>query len=627
MNEQVDNELKILFLEDSASDTDLMLHELRNTGFQFTFERVSRREGFLLKLSVFAPSIIVADYKLPFFDGMSALSLSREKYPDIPFIFVSSTLGEERAIEAIKKGATDYVLKDKLSRLPLAINRALAEVEKKTALKKAVDELKQYQEQLEMLVKERTEKQMVAARKYAAILETTRNGFWLFDFTGKLLEVNDAYCRMSGYSRDELLTMYIQDIEAVETPGDIINHIEYIHHHGHDGYESRHRKKDGTLFDVEISANYLDVDEGRIVLFTWDITNRKRIEKFLRESEARFRSLTDNSPDIIQRFDTKLRYIYVNPAGLRINRIALDSLIGKTVDEVGTPKEPADLWKQKMKEVIQSGKPTKIEYPYPTHHGQRYYQTLITPEFDNAGKVISLLAVTRDISELKRVEKIKDDFIGMVSHELRTPLTVLIGAIKVAMSEGLTTEDMKSLLQDADYEADYLSILLSNLLELSHVQARRFTISKTQTDIEMFLWSLIAERRKQFPAYKFTLDIDKILPLIEIDPIRVSLVMKNLINNAVKYSPRNSEIRVIASHKSHYLQIGVVDHGKGIAREDQPKLFQSFERLRETSTTTPGLGLGLLVCQRMVEAHEGQIWVESEVGKGSTFWFTLPCSQ
>jgi len=103
-------------------------------------------------------------------------------------------------------------------------------------------------------------------------------------------------------------------------------------------------------------------------------------------------------------------------------------------------------------------------------------------------------------------------------------------------------------------------------------------------------------------------------------------VVHNLLSNAGKYSPVNSEIKVTASQKHSYVLIGVTDHGRGISPEDQAKLFEPFERLRARLTTTPGLGLGLLVCRRLVEAYGGKIWVESKPGAGATFWFTLPLS-
>ena len=134
--------LKILLIEDSAADTDLILRELSKAGMRFSYKRVCTNEEYLHELFSNTPSIILADYTVPGFGPISALDLRQKEHPDIPFIFVSGTIGEERAIEAIKKGATDYVLKDNLKKLPHCIERALEEAAEKGALKKAENELK-----------------------------------------------------------------------------------------------------------------------------------------------------------------------------------------------------------------------------------------------------------------------------------------------------------------------------------------------------------------------------------------------------------------------------------------------------------------------------------------------------
>ena len=137
----------------------------------------------------------------------------------------------------------------------------------------------------------------------------------------------------------------------------------------------------------------------------------------------------------------------------------------------------------------------------------------------------------------------------------------------------------------------------------------------------------VITRERTEKSHDFLVDIEEDLPLLKADQVRLELVLKNLINNAIKYSPPKTQIRISAKKDGAFVMIGVTDHGKGLSQADQAKLFQSFERLRETSLTNPGLGLGLLVCQRLVEAHGGRIWAESEVGHGSTFWFTLPVNQ
>jgi len=231
------------------------------------------------------------------------------------------------------------------------------------------------------------------------------------------------------------------------------------------------------------------------------------------------------------------------------------------------------------------------------------------------------IAVT-DISEQKHVEQIKDDFIGMVSHELRTPLTVVLGAIAVARSEGISREDLREMLDEAARSAETLSHILENLIELSRFQSDRMQLKKEQVSLEKLLDEVVpCASFKEHPVW---LEIPPGLPGIAADRIRLKQVISNLLDNAAKYSPPKTEIRITVRQDKEKILIGVSDRGKGISSEDQAKLFEPFERLREKSTTTPGLGLGLLVCRRMVEAHGGSIWVESVPDKGSNFWFTLP---
>ncbi len=335
-------------------------------------------------------------------------------------------------------------------------------------------------------------------QKYATILQTALSGLWVADTEGLLLEVNDAYARMSGYSREELLTMHVADLEAAESDKDVRQHILRLRAEGSDVFESRHRRKDGSVFDVELSIQYLDIEGGRLVAFIQDITERKR------------------------------------------------------------------------------------------------------------------------------AQALKDEFISMVSHELRTPLTILIGNIKVALSEGMTPEQIRGLLQDADFAAEDLRILLENLVQLSRYQAGKLVINPSGLDIGLLLERLVKDIKEHASEHRLILQVQPNLPTVRADETKIIQVMNNLLTNAAKYSPAGSEVTVSAMQENENVLISVADHGKGISPEGQKRLFRQFERLKEGRGNKPGLGLGLLVSKRLVEAHGGKLWVESELGKGSKFIFSLP---
>ena len=184
---------------------------------------------------------------------------------------------------------------------------------------------------------------------------------------------------------------------------------------------------------------------------------------------------------------------------------------------------------------------------------------------------------------------------------------------------------MRQLLQDAALEADSLSHLLGNLLELSRAQADRLVLHAEPVNVENVAQDVVEKIRRQSSAHRFAIDCPKGLPTALADQLRLERILYNLIENAVKYSPQGGEIRVFAKLESDHLVIGIADQGIGISVQDQAKLFGPFQRLADSRfDEVKGAGLGLLVCRRLVEAHGGRIWVESEPDRGSIFLFTLP---
>jgi PAS domain S-box-containing protein len=229
-----------------------------------------------------------------------------------------------------------------------------------------------------------------------------------------------------------------------------------------------------------------------------------------------------------------------------------------------------------------------------------------------------------DFTERKKAEQLKDEFIGLVSHEIRTPLTILMGAIGVAMSEGISAEDTHSVLHDAMDGAESLNLIVNNLIELSRYQSNRLEIIKEPLDLIKALQLLVDIERVHIHKHHLVIDIPPELSTVFADKVRLELILTNLLSNAVKYSAEGSEIRVLARKKERFLMVSIIDHGMGIPTNKQSLLFQPFERLDNAGTMIKGLGLGLLVCKRLVEAHGGTIWLESEPGHGSTFSFTIP---
>jgi PAS domain S-box-containing protein len=242
------------------------------------------------------------------------------------------------------------------------------------------------------------------------------------------------------------------------------------------------------------------------------------------------------------------------------------------------------------------------------------------------GKEITSAIIT-DLTEHKvreRVDKAKDEFIALVSHELRNPLTVIMGSIETAMTKGLSAEEIRFLLQNADEGALSMEQIISNLLELSRFQSDRLELSRDNVDLVALIKKTIAQMKHIYPLHRYIINISNGESIIYGDPVRLALIIYNLIDNASKYSPPDSEITINAKFEDKMVDVSVIDHGIGIPPEGIPELFEPFKRLVDPSEYTKGLGLGLVVVKRLVEAHGGKINVQSNKGKGSTFTFTIP---
>src|SRR5665648_533172 len=253
--------LHILSLEDSRMDAELIYEFLcENFGSEIQMDIVMKEEEFVSAISSKKYNVILADFKLPGFDGFAALGHVKSICPTTPYICVSGFIGEETAVELLKQGATDYVSKDKLGRLIYSIERALKESKDQNDLKKT---------HLSLIKSE---------KRYKALTQTSIDGFFVFDIEGRFLEVNDAYCKISGYYREALLSMNIKDLELDEVDKQIDEHMEKIIDKGWDKFESRHRKSDGTFFHAHNSITFIP-NEKLFICFLHDITDRKKTEK------------------------------------------------------------------------------------------------------------------------------------------------------------------------------------------------------------------------------------------------------------------------------------------------------------------------------------------------------------
>jgi len=257
---------------------------------------------------------------------------------------------------------------------------------------------------LSVFVKDITERKR-AEERYKTVLQTSMDGFWVTDIQGRFLEVNDAYCRLIGYSRDELLKMGIQDVEAIEKPEVTAARIQKIMKTGSDRFETRHRCKDGRIVDVEVSVDYLDVEDGQLFVFLRDITERKQAEEALARERYLMRAFMDNIPDSIYFKDKEHRFIVVSKAKAKHHGVNPKDFAGKTdfdfySEEQARRMREDDDYVVKTKEPI-IGKEEKVIRP---DGAARWHSVTKIPYRDEEGNIIGTMGISRDITDRKRAE-------------------------------------------------------------------------------------------------------------------------------------------------------------------------------------------------------------------------------
>ena len=355
-------------------------------------------------------------------------------------------------------------------------------------------------------------------------------------------------------------------------------------------------------------------------------------------------------PDVIYFKDTAGRLIMVNDAHAKGLRLKPDEVAGKT-DFDFFSKERAQLMAKDDRYVMKTGKAIidKIERSTRPDGIDNYVSTTKIPRYDEKGKIVGLIGITRDITRrmsLERIQKekeiiekklesaeelnrIKSEFVSVVSHELRTPLAIIKEAVLLILDEiaGPVNEKQKDILSKAENNIKRLKGIIDDLLDISRIESGKLKLHYSLVSLNDVLKEGADFFKKS--AAKKGINLKYALPKEQVymflDSNRINQVLANLINNAIKFTEEDGLIRIELNVFEDKARIGIIDTGIGIAKSDFSRLFNKFTQVSKTSDTQrKGVGLGLSIAKELVEAHSGEIWLESELGLGSRFYFSLP---
>lgn len=491
--------------------------------------------------------------------------------------------------------------------------------------------------------------QKPAEEKFQGLLETAPDAIVIVNDQGKIVLINGQTEQLFGYTRGELIG---QPIEQLIPERYHRNHVQYRSSYVAEsqlrpmgiGLELYGRRKDGSEFPVEISLGPLKTAEGLLVSSVIrDVTQRLQAQEALRSSEERYRTLLENSPDIIARFDRTLRYIYVNTVIEKEWGLPREQVIGKTYLELGIPEATAQSWMKALAEVFETGQQVTRYNTAETEAGTQYYHSILVPEVGPDGSVETILTITRNITEQKQNEvqlrvyqqELKghvtalaqsnrelEQFAYVASHDLQEPLRMVSSYVQL-----LARRYKDQLDADADEFIDYavdganrMRQLIDALLTYARVNTQGKAFESTNCEVILNetltnLQSAIAEKR--------AIITHDPLPTVSGVDVQLRQLFQNLIENALKFRREDPpEIQVSARRQDGEWLFSCRDNGIGIEPQYIERIFVIFQRLH-TRDEYPGTGIGLTLCKKIVERHGGRIWVESTPGEGTIIYFTI----
>jgi PAS domain S-box-containing protein len=523
-----------------------------------------------------------------------------------------------------------------------------------TKRKQAEVVLQRAHDELEQRVEERTTELVAANEQLKHEIEERKRAEEALEFTqfsvncsadpivwirqdGRLIDLNEAFCRSVGYSREELLSMTVHDIDP-NYPGEVWPEFwERLKAAGSLTYESYYRSKEGRVFPVEISANFLEYkDKEYHCSFVRNITSRRRGEERLRASEERYRTLVETVPDVIFSLSADGNLTSLNPAFEKITGWSRAEWIGKSFHTILHPDDLAEAVGHFLSAL--SGKISPIfEARVLSKSGRNITREFIGAPHIKDGKVIEVIGFAREITDRKKAEealktkteelarsnKELEEFAYVASHDLQEPLRMVTSYVQLLARryQNRLDSDADDFISFAVDGATRMHTLINGLLAYSRVgtQGKPFE----PTNCEMILQQSLDNLKMTMEETGAVVTHDS-LPTVMADNLQLGQLFQNLIGNAIKFHGEEPpRVHVSVRPEGNQWVFSVRDNGIGIAPEFTERIFLIFQRLHGKEKY-PGTGIGLAVCNKIVECHGGRIWVESELGKGATFYFTLP---
>lgn len=670
---------KALIVDDIKENLYLLESLLKAYGYKtITANNGAEALGLALKEP---PDIIIADILMPVMDGYT---LCREwkkdnLLKDIPFVFYTATYTHPKDEEfALNLGADKFIIKPQEPEVFMAIiEKVLVEFRNGKILATLPDEsseielLKEYNETLIRKMEDRMLKSEEAERKiriyaeqleaeieqkklatsalkeseekYRSIFENSGIAILLTAPDGRIFSANDFACKLFGWTEKEICKLGRDGLVDASDPNleILLNERKEL---GHAQGELTFIRKDGSKFLAEISSVvFFDKDNNeRTSMVIRDLTEQKIAEKALEESELRFRLLAESAPVGIFTTDEQGLTNYVNPRWCEISRLSFEEALGNGWLKAIHPGDRDTLafsWNQ----AALRGEASKAEYRFIHPDGSEAWVIgLAVPQKNEKNVTTGYIGTITDITERKKMEadlirskekaeesdRLKTAFLHNISHEIRTPLNSIVGFSSLISEANSSQEDIAYYSTIINQSSERLLAIITDIINIATIEAGQDVICKKEVN----LYTICNQLNDQYSLKAREKNIALICDIalsdeeahIVTDETKLFQVLNNLIGNAFKFTERGS-VSFGCRLKGDKLEFSVEDTGIGIAPEMHQEIFKRFRQVENTATRKfEGSGLGLAISKANIELLGGEIWLESDSGKGSKFHFTIP---
>ncbi len=449
---------------------------------------------------------------------------------------------------------------------------------------------------------------------------------------GKIMRVNQAACDSLGYTREELMKISVRSIETsfdaekfhnlwkrmVANPGQVVT------------LNGVHQRKDGSTFPVEVATRMFELDGETVNLaVVRDVSSQRRLERQVEAALTRHQATVENMDDGLVSLDEEGQVELWNPAFSRLYGVA-GQLRGRTLEQLGASRlQPL------VAASLESDCTQRDEITLP---GDRLGSAAVSTMRRSDGSVLGTVIIIRDVTFQKEVERMKTEFTAMVTHELRTPMTSVLGFARLTrgrlkrVTKHVPEDDIRAM-RAADQchsnldiiisEGERLTALITTVLDIAKMEAGGFDWKLEPCSAKSLVKRAMSATDSLIgdSAVSVSTQVDEEVPKVRADSDRIIQVLINLLSNALKFTSEGSvAVRVGRGEKG--VEFSVEDTGTGIAEADQDQVFQKYKQVG--GDHFGGTGLGLPICREIVQAHGGEIWVDSQLGSGSRFAFWLP---